>query len=388
MKGRFLAASSSAASALLTCTGYQLIELQPVPQFINWERISAAFSRVKPVEIVLFYRQLALLLESGVDIATSLELLHSQTFNRTLTTVLGEVISDLRGGSQLSAALSKHPKIFLPICCQTLCIGEQTGNLETMLRQIVDYMEKDIETAKGIKGALMYPIITAVVAVMVVGVLVTFVFPAFSSLYASLGAELPLITRVTISAADILRKYGIYFLLVALILSSAAFLYSKTRDGRYQKDKLALKIPIIGRISHLKELARCCRSVSLLFRAGLPMTAIMLSVIDSSGNLVIKEALRRVQQEVLGGAGLSHAMAQSEYFLPMMVQMVSVGEATGNLDATLLATAQNYETEADYRTRSLVGYIEPAITLAIGILVALIALALMSAMYSMYGQVG
>ena len=160
----------------------------------------------------------------------------------------------------------------------------------------------------------------------------------------------------------------------------------KTPNGRLLRDRLIFKLPLLGQAIHLSELTRCCRTISILYQAGLSMPKILSSVIENSNNLVIKNALTQVQQEVLAGENLSQPMAKSSYFLPMMVQMVSVGERTGNLDVTLLATAENYETEAEDRMRSLIGFIQPAITLVIGIVVALIALSLVTAMYSVYGQ--
>jgi len=341
---------------------------------------------VKPTEIILFYRQLALLLESGIDIVTSLELLQSQASNRALKRVLGEVISDLRGGIQLSAALGKHPEIFSPIFCQSLRVGEQSGGLEIMLRQIADYMEKEVAAAKGIKSAMMYPLVASILTIIVIGVLVVFVLPAFGKLYSALGAELPLITKILIDTASKLQSYGVYLLLAILGVIGLAFVYVKTPDGRYKLDKLILRLPLVGRVSHLKELARCCRSISLLFHAGLPLTEIMPMVTQGSGNRALAKALTSVQQDMLKGEGLSRPMAKNNLFLPMMVRMVRVGEETGKLDTTLLAVAQSYEAEAEDKIRSFTGLIQPTMTLIIGLIICFVALSLTSAMYSIYGQ--
>jgi type IV pilus assembly protein PilC len=345
-----------------------------------------SLSRVKPAEIILFYRNLALLLESGVNIVTSLELLREQAVNRNLKRVLGEVISDLRGGNQLSVALGKHPEVFSPIYCQLLGVGEQSGGLETVLRQIADYMEKEAATTKDIKNALMYPIITFVVTIVVVGILVTFVLPSFGNLYSSLGVDLPLPVQVLITLAEKIQSYGIYLLPGVFILLGLAFIYVKTPQGRYRWDKLLIDLPVVGRINHLTELARCCRSISLLFRAGMPLTEVMSRVIRSTNNKAIAKALIDVQQDMVKGEGLSRPMAKNTLFLPMMVQMVRVGEETGNLDTTLLAVARSYEAEAEGRIRSLIALIQPTMTLIIGLIIGLIALSLTSAMYSLYGQ--
>jgi type IV pilus assembly protein PilC len=387
VKGKLAAKSEEAATELLMYSGYQVISLKQMTSLINFEGLTSRLTRVQPTEIILFCRQLALLLESGINISSAIELLREQASSHALRQVLSNVITDLRSGSQLSAALAKHPEIFSPIHCQSLSLGEKTGGLEVMLKQVADHIEKEIAATKSIKSALTYPVIAAIVAFIVVGVLIAFVFPAFGSLYESLGAELPAITRMTISLAEQLQRYGLYLLVSILGLGGAIYLYIRTPYGKYKFDALVLKLPVIGRLAHLNELTRCCRSISLLFRAGLPLTEIMPLVVQSSGNKVIGKALFDVQQDMLKGEGLSQPMSKSPLFLPMMVQMVKVGEETGKLDTTLAAVAQSYEADARDRTRALIALIQPAMTLLIAIVVGFIALSLVSAMYSIYGQV-
>jgi len=386
VKGKLSATSEEAATELLSYAGYQAINLKRFVPFFSPDRLLESLFRVKPAEIILFYRNLALLLESGVDIVTSLGLLQGQASNRSLKRVLGEVISDLRGGNQLSSALGKHPEVFSPIYCQLLGVGEQSGGLETMLRQIADYMEREVATTKGIKNALRYPIITSIVAIVVIGILVTFVLPGFGSLYSSLGVDLPLPVKILITIAGKIQSYGIYLLLAVFITAGLALIYIKTPSGRYKLDKLLFRLPVVGRVNHLSELGRCCRSMSLLFRAGLPLTEVMSMVTQSSSNRAMAKALIDVQQDMIKGEGLSRPMAKNSLFLPMMVQMVRVGEETGNLDTTLLAVARSYEAEAEDKTHSLITLIQPTMTLIIGLIIGLIALSLTSAMYSLYGE--
>ncbi len=351
------------------------------------DKLLSHLTQIKPSEIILFYRQLALLLEAGMDIVTSLELLRGQVSSRTLKTSLDEVIANIRSGSQFSAALSKHPKIFSPMCWRSLRVGEQSGGLETTLRQIADYLEREANAAKDIKSALMYPIITAIVTVVVIVVLMAFVLPAFGNLYSSLGAQLPPITRILIDSSTYLQHSGLSILLGLLIIGCLTYVYIKTPQGRYNRDKLLLRLPLIGRVNHLTELARCCRSISLLFRAGLAITEIMPLVTESVSNKVVVKALNDAQQDMLKGEGLAQPLAKNKIFLPMMVQMVKVGEETGNLDTPLLAVSQSYEAEVKDRTDTLIGLIQPAMTLFIALIVGFIAIAMVSAMYSIYGQV-
>ena len=388
VKGKLSAASEEAATDLLSYAGYQAINLKLLVPFLSLglDKLLASLFPIKPAEVILFYRELALLLESGIDIITSLELLQGQASSHTLKRVWGEIISDLRSGNQLSAALSKHPEIFPPIYCQLLSIGEQSGDLETILNQMADYMEKEIEATKKIKNALMMPAITAIVTIVVIGVLVLFVLPTFGNLYSSLGVELPLSTKILLTASSQFKNYWSYLLLAAFIAAGLAYIYNKTPSGRYKRARLSLSLPLVGRINHLNELARYCRSMSLLLRAGLPLTEVIPLVARGTANIAMAKALTDVQQGMVKGEGLSLPMAKNDLFLPMMVQMVKVGEETGNLDTTLMAVARTYEAEAEDKTRSLITLIQPAMTLIIGLVIGLIALSLTSAMYSMYGQ--
>ena len=386
VKGKISATNENEITEMLSYAGYRLINLRPYVPFLSLGKLTAKLFTVKPTEITMLFRQLALLLESGINIVTALELLQEQITNRALKKVVTEVIEDIRNGNQLSTAMSRHPDIFSSMACRTLSIGEQTGGLETMLRQIAEYMEKELITRKGIKGALMYPMIAAVVTVVVVGVLMFFVLPAFADLYGSLGAKLPALTRIMIDFSVFLRNYVLHIFLIIFIIIGLAFIYFRTATGKYRLDAIMLRIPQLGRVKHLNELSRCCRSISLLFTAGLPLPEIMPLVIQGCNNRVMAQALYNVQIDMLKGEGLSKPMAKNSLFLPMMVQMVKVGEETGSLDTSLIAVAQNYESDAQDKTKSLISMIQPVMTIVIAGIVGLIALSMVSAMYSMYGQ--
>ena len=387
VKGKLSAESEEAATELLNYAGYQAMSLKPYTPFFNLDKLTVSLSaQVKPTEIILLYRQLAMLLESGTGIAPSLELLQQQTENRSLQKILEEIVSDIRGGNQLSTALGKHPKVFSTVYCRLVGAGEQSGDLESVLRQVADYMEKETATAKETKSALMMPAITFVAAIVVMVLMVTFVLPSFTGLYSQLGVDLPPMVVMLMALSDGARSYGVYILLALLVITVAAILYIRTPNGRYKWDKILLSLPRVGRVRHLSELARCCRSMSLLFRSGLPLTEVMPMVVQSSGNKVLSRALSDVQQAMVRGEGLSRPMTKNKIFLPMMVQMVRVGEETGSLDVTLQAVARSYEAEAEDKIRSLIALIQPAMTLIIGGVVGLIAVTLMSAMTAMYGQ--
>ena len=388
VKGKVTANTEEAASELLNYGGYRVVSLKSATPLINKERLLASFSQVKTHEIVMFSRQLALLLESGTDIVTALDLLQDQITNETLKGMVGEVASDIRGGSPLSKALSKHPRAFSRMYYQAIAAGEQGGNLEVVLKQMADYMEKAVVTQKQIKSALRYPVMVFVAAIVVVLVLVTWVFPTFAGLYIQLGAQLPLPTRILIGLTNWTNHYGLYLLLGVVIAVAVIYIYIRTPAGRYRWDKMMLSVPVIGRIVRLGELSRACRTMSMLIRIGLPLPETLIMTTNSSTNKFVVENLTGVHQELIRGEGLSGPMAKREVFLPLMTQMVKVGEETGNLDNTLVTVAENFDMESADKTKAAVGLIQPILTVFIGLVVGFLVLAMFSAMYSIYGQMG
>jgi type IV pilus assembly protein PilC len=387
VKGKVSATSEEAAAELLSYGGYRVVNLKATFSLINKEKLLANFSQIKPAEIVMFSRQLALLLESGTDIVTSLDLLQDQIDNPTLGKIVGEIASDIRGGSPLSAAMSKHPRAFSQMYHRAIAAGEQGGNLEVVLRQMADYMEKAVVIRKQIKGALTYPVIVVIVAIAVIAILVTTVFPTFAGLYSYFKADLPLATRMLMAISDWSTHYGLYLLLGIVVAAVAVYIYSRTPVGRYRWDIMMLRLPVVGRIVHLGELSRSCRTMSMLVRIGLPLPEVLAMTIQGSSNKFVVENLTGVQQALIRGEGLSQPMAKREFFLPLMTQMVKVGEETGNLENTLDTVADSFEFESSDKTKAAVGLIQPVVTIIIGLVIGFIVLAMMSAMYSIYSQV-
>jgi type IV pilus assembly protein PilC len=386
VKGRLSATNEDAAINLLNYGGYKVIRVTPHTILFNWDKISSIFGRVNPKEVVMFSRQLALLLESGTDIVASLELLQSQVTNRTLKRALGEVVESIRGGSSLSVALRRHPNIFSNVYTRAITAGEKGGNLEIVLRQMADFLERRVITERKIKNALTYPTIVVIVAVIVIILMVTYILPNFTALYEAFGAEQPLMVRLLINVTEWFSANGLYVLIGFVALIIVGLIYARTATGRYQLDRILLRLPVIGRILLLSELARACRTISLLFRVGLPLPEVLAVTNQGSGNKIISEKLSNVQRDLIRGEGLSRPMSRRSEFLPLMVQMAGVGEETGRLDDTLATVAESYEMEADDRTSNAVGLIQPIITVGIGALIGVLALTLVQAMYSMYNQ--
>jgi type IV pilus assembly protein PilC len=386
VKGKLSAATEEAATHLLGYGGYRVVSLKQVVPFFDTEKLLARFTRIKPAEIIMFSRQLALLLESGTDIVTSLDLLQEQIDNQTLKTLIGEVAADIRAGSALSVALSKHPRAFSPMYHRAIAAGEQGGNLEVVLRQMASHIEKGVTTEKQVKNALTYPFVVVLVAIIVVIILVSFVLPAFTKMYGEFGVELPLTTRILMGITDWASQYGIYLIIAIIAVAIGVYFYIKSPRGKHWWDTTVLKLPVLGRIAHLGELSRACRTMSLLIRIGLPLPEVMGMTVYNSNNKVVADNLAGVQQELIRGEGLSRPMAKRPLFLPLMTQMVRVGEETGHLDNTLDTVADSFEMESSEKTRSAVALIQPVMTIVIGLLVGFVVLAMVSAMYSIYGS--
>lgn len=387
VRGRISAASEHAAVDILANVGYQVVSLKPMTRFLpDFSKLLQG--RVKPAEIITFSRQLALLLESGVGIVQSLELLGNQTSDKQLKKVLVEVVSDIRGGSSLSAALAKHPEVFSTIYHKMVGVGEQTGGIEGVLRSLADYAQRQSSAMNKLKMALTYPAIVLCLAIVVVALLITVVLPPIVNMFTALGGDLPITTRALLAMVDLLNNYGLYVLVGAIALGMIAFMYTRTSSGQYYRDLLMLRLPILGRLRLVSDLARCCRSMALLFRSGLPLPEIMTLTAQSSGNRVVTKAFSEVEQDMLKGEGLSGPMRKRWVFLPLMVEMTKVGEETGSLDATLITVAENYEIEAESRTQAMLAMIEPVMTIAMGLGVGFIALSVFMPMYGSLSLVG
>ena len=390
IRGQVAAPDEEKAVAELNAIGYQVLNIKSRNSL---GKLSGALnisftSQVKPREVILFSRQLAILLESGIDIVTAIDLYKSQASNKIFQKTLEEMIADLRSGTSFSGALAKFPKVFSTMYCRTIAAGEQSGNLDQVLRRMADYMERTAVASKKVKSAMTYPIIVLSVAIVVVAVLVFFVMPTYTNLYSSLGAKLPTISKILIDFATGAAAYGVYVLLGLAVLIIGMVLYFRTPSGKIRWDGYMLRLPIIGPIVQLNELSRCARTISMLIKVGLPLPDIVTMCIQSSGNKIVGQALNEVKQEMLAGEGLAQPMSKRKIFLPLIVQMVAVGEKTGNLGNTLTTVADSFEADADEKTTTAVGLLQPALTIAMAVVVGFIVIAMLSAMYGIYGQFG
>jgi type IV pilus assembly protein PilC len=380
VKGKITAVSESAASTTLSDLGYRVVNLKPVKSFLPNIRLFR--SKVKSNELVSFSRQLALLLESGVGIIHCLELQRDQTSDAELRRVLNQIIPDLRSGSTLSEAMVKYPNVFSNIYSRMVEVGERTGSLDAVLKNLANYAETESKAISKLKNAMTYPMIVLVLGIVVATILVTFVLPPIINMFGSLGAELPLITKILIFGVNFVKDNILIIIGVVLWIVLLVSMYTRTKTGSLNWNRFKLKVPLLGRITHVSELARICRNMALLFRAGLPVNEIIGLTAQASGNKAISKELREVGEDALKGLGLSGPMTKRKSFLPLMTELISVGEETGNLEETLIMIALNYETEADIKTQRLLSLIEPTMTIIMGLMVGFLALSIFIPLYS------
>lgn len=389
VKGTIKATSELAAERLVVEKGYNPISLEPAPSMFSLEEALPTFFKVKPRDVIIFSRQLATLLKAGISLLPALEILQVQaTTGKTFKRILRAIVNDLHTGGLFSQAISKHPRAFSDIYCKTIAVGEQSGNLETVLNRMADYDEKQGVIGKKIGGALTYPILLLGVGAIVVVILMTVVMPKLLGMFTSMNIALPLPTRILIGITKGLSTYKLYLLIGGSLLVALVLWLAKQPSGRKLFDRLWLSAPLIGLPTLMGELARFSRTMSVLISAGLSLQEIMATIPQSSKNKFIRECLNRVNDGLLLGEGLSGPMSRIDIFPSLLVQMVAVGEESNTLDFTLGVVADFYETTAEEKTSAMVGMLAPISTIAIALLVGFLALAIIMPIYTLTGAFG
>ncbi len=389
VKGTIKAANEVAAERLLIGQGYHPINVEVAPSMFSLEEALPTLFKVKPQDVIVFSRQLATLLRSGISLLPALEVLQGQvTSSRVFKGILGTLVDDLRSGGSFSQAISKHPKAFSDIYCRTIAVGEQSGNLETILNRMADYQEKQGELAKKIGGALTYPLMIMGVGVVVVIILMTVVMPQLMGMFTAMNVELPLPTRILIGLSNFLSNNMLYLLITGVVLAAVVLWLVRQPTGRRFLDRLQLTAPLIGPPALMGELGRFCRTMSVLITAGLNLQEIMELIPQSSNNKIIRDALNQVKEGLILGEGLSQPMSRIDIFPPLLIQMVAVGEETNTLDFTLGVVADFYETTAEDKANAMVGMIGPLSTIVMALGVGFIAVSILMPMYTLTGAFG
>lgn len=379
VEGSIDAPSEEAAEQRLWEAGYRVIRLREA-WTLELDRFLPTVFGVKPRTLITFSRQLATLVESGVALVQALEILQRQQRGR-MAAVIADLAAAIKQGSSFSEAVGRQGAVFPCIYGHMIAVGERTGSLETVLRQIAEHMEREEALLKRIRGALAYPAFIVVLSVAVVGILTTVALPPLITLFDEFDSGLPLPTRILLTASSFLTSYGVYLGVGGLAVAIAGAFYIQQPSGRRQFDALLVRAPIIGEVTVMSNTARLSRTMSMLLRAGLPLSEIMALVLRTTGNRVYRERLNDVAAALLRGEGLSRPLASTGLFPLLMVQMVEVGEETGTLDANLETMGEFYANEVDERLAVLTSMIQPALTLAMGALVAFIAISIIMPMY-------
>jgi type IV pilus assembly protein PilC len=384
VQGSLEAASERAAEDILWKQQYTIVSLRELQE-------SAAGSlfqqRVSTRELVVFSRQLATLIESGIPIVRALQLLQEQMTNKRMRQILGEVVADVQQGRLFSEALMKHKGVFPTLYGRLIEVGEHAGNLEMVLRQMAIYMEKEEALIRKVRGAMTYPTVVTVIAIGVAILMLIFALPPLMTLFTNFDAELPLPTRILLALTDFFSTYKYYVLGGIAGAVGGGVLFFRSDMGRPVFDRLVLRIPLIGQIIVQGAVARMCRSMSTLLRAGISVPEILEMIIRSQSNGVLRKAMEQVHTELLQGQGLAGPLGQQKVFPGMLVQMVRVGEETGSLDSNLETLAVFYEDEVDRAVTALTSALEPALTIVIGVMVGFVAIAVIMPMYSLMGAI-
>ena len=362
VRGEIRATGDAMVQAMLRRQGIQVIKIR--------KQKMARGGRISEKDIALFTRQLATMMKSGVPLLQAFDIAMKGSGNAALVRLLNDIRTDVETGSNLSQAFAKHPAHFDRLFCNLVAAGEQAGILDGLLDRIATYKEKILAIKSKIKSALFYPAAVVVVAGLVISVMMLFVIPEFKSVFSSFGAELPVPTLMVIAISDAFVAYW-YLIFGALIAALVAIAWSYKRSTAMQiaVDRLVLRIPVIGAIIRKATVARWTRTLSTMFAAGVPLVVALDSVGGASGNHVYVVATHQIQSEVSTGTSLTVAMQNAEVFPTMVVQMVSIGEESGQLDAMLGKVADFFEQEVDDAVAGLSQLLEPLIMVFLGTII-------------------
>ena len=362
VRGEIRAAGDAMVQAMLRRQGVQVSKVK--------KHKMARGGRISDKDIALFTRQLATMMKSGVPLLQAFDIAMKGSGNAALSRLLNDIRTDVETGLNLSQAFAKHPVHFDKLFCNLVAAGEQAGILDSLLDRIATYKEKILAIKSKIKSALFYPASVVVVAGLVVSVMMLFVIPEFKSVFSSFGAELPAPTLIVIAMSDFFVQS--WYLVFGALIGAIVFIawsYKRSTAMQIALDRTLLRFPVIGPIIRKATVARWTRTLSTMFAAGVPLVEALDSVGGASGNHVYLVATRQIQGEVSTGTSLTVAMQNADVFPTMVVQMVSIGEESGQLDAMLGKVADFFEQEVDDAVAGLSQLLEPLIMVFLGTII-------------------
>lgn len=350
-------------------------------------KLGSGKKKITPFDIAIFVRQLATMMKAGVPLIQSFDIVADGLENPTLRDLVLDIKNDVAAGNNFAGALAKHPAYFDDLFVNLVNSGEQSGALETMLDRVATYMEKTETLKKKVKKAMTYPISVIVVAFIVTVILLIKVVPQFEAMFSNFGAELPIFTQFVVGISEWMQEYWL-IVIAAIGAFGYAFSQAKQRSEAFRDalDRFMLKMPIVGDIIDKSSVARFARVLSTTFAAGVPLVDALDSVAGASGNVVYKNAVHTIRDEVSSGTQLQYSMKQTGVFPTMAVQMVSIGEESGALDSMLDKVAEHFEEEVDNLVDNMTTLMEPIIMAVLGVLVGGLIIAMYLPIFQM-GQV-
>ena len=334
-------------------------------------------------DLILFSRQMYTLMKAGVPMIKSITGLIQSSRNFKLIEALKDIMSNLESGRDLSSSLARHPNIYSPLYISMVKVGEETGRLEESFFRISEYLAREKDTRERIKAALRYPTFVIVAIAIAIAIINIFVIPAFAGLFAKAGVELPWQTRFLMATSSLFVEW--WPMMIAVIIGTiiAAKSYIKTENGLYQWDHYKLKIPLVGDIIYRATLARFARSFSMGLKSGVPLIQAMTVVSRSVDNEYISDKILGMRNGIERGESLTRTANLTKMFTPLVIQMLSVGEETGQVDDMMVEVAEYYDREVDYDIKNLSSAIEPILIIAIGVMVLILALGVFLPMWDL-----
>src|SRR5207253_5403057 len=344
--------------------------------------------RVPPQMVAIFTRQFSVMIDAGLPLVQCLEILASQQEHKVFKRALIQIRQDVESGSNLADSMRKHPKIFNDLFTNMVAAGEAGGILDTILQRLSTYIEKAVKLNSQVKSAMIYPVAVISIACIVVAIILWKVIPVFASLFISLGAQLPLPTRVVIALSNFIASY---WWLIALVIGATIYSirrYHETYKGKRVLDGLMLRMPIVGILLRKIATARFCRTLSTLTASGVPILDGLTITARTAGNAIIEDAIMATRKSVEEGKTISEPLGDTDVFPTMVVQMIAVGEQTGALDTMLSKIADFYEDEVDVAVAGLMKLLEPVLIAFLGVAIGGIVIAMYMPMFSLIGQIG
>ena len=384
VSGSEMATSAGAAHVALLARGLQPLEVENKPGLLKFEITK---KKVPRQDVMNFTRQLAVFMRAGIPIMEALEVIVEETQNKMLKAILSEMVDSLRAGDTFAASAAAHPAAFPSFYVGILESAELTGNLDNVLNQLADYIDRDVKARGKVTAALIYPAVVAAMSVVTVLVLAVFVMPRFEVFFASLHAKLPLVTRMLLNTTSFMGKWWYAILAFVIIVVGGLIATNRSPGGRARLDAIKLKLPVIGDLTETAIIERTCRVLASMLRAGVDLPRSMAVTAESSNNAVYRVALEKIREAMMQGQGLAEPIAQSGLFPAAARQMFRVGEETGTLDQQLEVAAAYYGRELETKLERATALFEPAIIIFMGVVVGFVAVALISAMYGIYNQV-